>query len=78
MEVSQHILTIARTAREASRSVASLTTAQKNRVLRGIARLLAEKKSLLQTENAKDVAAARSQQQPAAFIERLTLSGGGA
>ena len=73
MEVSQHILTIARTAREASRSVASLTTAQKNRVLRGIARLLAEKKSLLQTENAKDVAAARGQQQPAAFIERLTL-----
>ena len=74
MEVSQHILTIARTAREASRSVASLTTAQKNRVLRGIARLLIEKKSLLQAENEKDVAAARGQQQPAAFIERLTLT----
>ena len=75
MDVSKQILAIARTAREASRSVASLTTAQKNRVLRGIARLLIEKKSLLQAENEKDVAAARSQQQPAAFIERLTLSG---
>jgi len=74
MDVSEQILAIARNAREASRATASLTTAQKNRVLRGIARLLAERKSLLQTENAKDVAAARGQQQPAVFIERLTLT----
>jgi glutamate-5-semialdehyde dehydrogenase len=75
MNASQQIITIARNAREASRAVASLSTAQKNRVLRTIARLLAEKKSLLQAENEKDLAAARGQQQPAAFIDRLTLSG---
>ena len=74
MEVSEQILAIARAAREASRAAAALTTARKNSVLRGIARLLDEKRSLLQAENEKDVAAARSRQQPAAFIDRLTLT----
>jgi glutamate-5-semialdehyde dehydrogenase len=74
MEVSEQILAVARAARKASRAAAALTTAQKNSVLRGIARQLAEKKSLLQEENARDVAAARSRQQPSAFIDRLTLS----
>jgi len=50
METAQEIITIARRAKEAARSVASLSTEQKNRVLRGVSRKLAEQRTALQTE----------------------------
>ena len=74
MEMSQEIITIARRAKEAARSVASLSTEQKNRVLRGVSRKLAEQRAVLQTENEKDLLNARAQNYAAAFIDRLTLS----
>lgn len=74
MEVSQEILTIGRNAKESSRSLAALSTEQKNRVLRGIGRILADKRSFLQAENEKDVEKARRQNLARVFIDRLTLS----
>ena len=74
METAQEIITIARRAKEAARSVASLSTEQKNRVLRSVSRKLAEQRTVLQTENEKDLINARAQNYAAAFIDRLTLS----
>ncbi|HBT96769.1 MAG TPA: glutamate-5-semialdehyde dehydrogenase [Desulfobulbaceae bacterium] len=65
---------LARAARAASRETMSLPTAVKDAVLAGIATLLAEKKSMIQAENAKDVTAARAKGIAAAMIDRLTLS----
>ena len=74
METAQEIITIARKAKEAARSIASLSTEQKNRVLRSVSRKLAEQRTVLQTENEKDLINARAQNYAAAFIDRLTLS----
>ncbi len=74
MEVSQEILTIGRNAKESARSLAALSTEQKNRVLRGIGRILADKRSFLQAENEKDVEKALRQNLARVFIDRLTLS----
>src|SRR5512137_1182099 len=74
METAQEIITIARKAKEAARSVASLSTEQKNRVLRGVSRKLAEQRTALQAENERDLLNARAQNYAAAFIDRLTLS----
>ena len=74
METTQEIISIARRAKEAARSVASLSTEQKNRVLRGVSRKLVEQRTALQTENEKDLLSARAQNCAAAFIDRLTLS----
>jgi glutamate-5-semialdehyde dehydrogenase len=74
METAQEIISIARKAKEAARSVASLSTEQKNRVLRGVSRKLAEQRTVLQTENEKDLLNARARNCAAAFIDRLTLS----
>ena len=65
---------LARAARVASRQTLSLPTAVKNTVLAHIATLLAEKKSTIQKENAKDVAAARDKGMAAAMVDRLILS----
>jgi glutamate-5-semialdehyde dehydrogenase len=74
METANEIITIARRAKEAARAVASISTAQKNRVLRGISRKLVEQRTLLQKENEKDLLNARAQNHAAAFVDRLTLS----
>jgi len=71
---SVEIDALARAARAASRKTMSLPTATKDAVLAGIATLLAEKKSIIQTENKKDVAAAREKGIAAAMIDRLTLT----
>ena len=74
MEVSQEIITIARRAKDAARSVAALSTEQKNRLLRSVSRKLKEQRAGLQAENEKDLINARTQNYAAAFIDRLTLS----
>jgi glutamate-5-semialdehyde dehydrogenase len=74
MEQAQHIVAIAQSAKEAARTVARLSTEQKNRVLLGMSRIITSQKSILQAENEKDLEAARAQNLPGAFIDRLTLS----
>jgi glutamate-5-semialdehyde dehydrogenase len=74
MATSQEIITIARRAKDASRSAASLSTEQKNRVLRSFSRKLLEQRAVLQAENEKDLLSARAQNYAAAFTDRLTLS----
>ena len=72
--IAMEIDALALAARSASRQTLSLPTATKNAVLAGIAGFLAEKKSAIQKENDKDVAAARDQGMAAAMIDRLILS----
>jgi len=74
MDIAQELLSIARSAKESSRSLAVLSTDRKNRVLRIISTKIAEQRAFLQAENEKDLSNARAQDYPRAFIDRLTLS----
>ncbi len=74
MDITQQIITIAAQVKEASRTVAALSTERKNSLLYLISRMLHSKKSFLQKENEKDLQAARQQNVSAALIDRLTLS----
>jgi glutamate-5-semialdehyde dehydrogenase len=51
-----------------------LPTTVKNQALAAIAEGLQQQRGLIEQENQKDIAAARQQGHPAAFIDRLTLS----
>ena len=61
-------------AKTAARQVAVLPTTVKNQALAAIAQGLQQQRALIEKENQKDIAAAQQQGQPAAFIDRLTLS----
>ena len=74
MGTTSQIEGLARAAQEASRRLATLSTPLKNRVLLEIADLLEKKKELVQSENEKDLSAAREQKLSAALIDRLTLT----
>ncbi len=74
MDRASQIEGLARAAKEASRRLASLSTALKNRVLLEIADELEKKKGLLQSENEKDLSSAREQKLSPALIDRLTLT----
>jgi glutamate-5-semialdehyde dehydrogenase len=74
MGIAQQITGLAVKAREASRAMAKVDAERKNRALYAMARLLRERTSHLQAENAKDLIPAREQGLSAAFIDRLTLS----
>jgi glutamate-5-semialdehyde dehydrogenase len=74
MSATPQIEELARSAQEASRCLASLSTPVKNRVLLEIADELETKKKVLQSENEKDLRAAREQKLTTALIDRLTLT----
>ena len=74
MDRSDQIVAIARAAQGASRRLASLSTTLKNEVLLEIADELDRKRDLLQSENEKDVIAAREKKLSTALIDRLTLT----
>ena len=74
MGIAEQITNIAKQAKKASRSVATLDTQQKNRVLADIKDLLISEKDLLQKENRKDLEKAEEQGLSNAMIDRLTLS----
>lgn len=74
MNLAETIYKMAQEARAAARKVGTLGSGVKNRVILRIAELLAARRTDIQAENAKDVAAAQGQGLPAAFIDRLTLS----
>jgi len=74
MAIEQEILEMARNSKCAAASLAVLSTETKNRVLLSVADLLREEQSYIQTENKKDIAAARSKGISLAMLDRLTLS----
>ena len=74
MSIAEQITNIAKQAKKASRSVATLDTQQKNRVLADIRDLLISGKDLLQKENRKDLEKAQEQGLSNDMIDRLTLS----
>jgi glutamate-5-semialdehyde dehydrogenase len=75
MNIPELVRDLARQARGAARALGRLPTGTKNRVILRVAELLAERQAQIQAENDRDVAAAQSQGHPAAFLDRLTLSG---
>jgi len=74
MSIKEQITDIAKAARKASRQVAALNTAQKNRVLTDIRDRLTAQKTRLQKKNRKDIDAAEKQGLSEAMIDRLRLS----
>jgi glutamate-5-semialdehyde dehydrogenase len=65
---------MARDAKDAARVLGTLSRTVKDQVILRMAELLQERQAAVQAENARDVDAARQQDHPAAFIDRLTLS----
>lgn len=66
---------LARAAKQASRALATLPTTQKDEALRKAAQALRKNAKVIARVNAQDVAEAKKAKQPAAFLDRLTLSG---
>ena len=64
---------MARAAKEASRRLATASTAEKNRALRAMAAELRRAKIAILRANAREVAAARKAGLSSAFVDRLTL-----
>ncbi|MGD0828627.1 MAG: gamma-glutamyl-phosphate reductase, partial [Desulfobaccales bacterium] len=74
MDIPNMVRNQARAAKAAARQLGNLPRGVKDRVILGVAELLEERRRAIQTENLQDLEAARAQNYPAAFIERLTLS----
>jgi len=74
MEMAQQVLTIAQAAREASRTLAYISSSLKNKVLGEIADELQGSKEMLTRENEKDIDDARKKGLSPALIDRLKLS----
>src|SRR4030042_5005635 len=75
MNIPEMLHLMAQEARQAARKLGSLSRGVKDRVILRVAELLRQRQAMIQGENLRDVTAARSQGHPAAFIDRLTLSG---
>jgi glutamate-5-semialdehyde dehydrogenase len=73
MSVAQQMQTIARQARDASNTLAGLSSAVKNELLQRMAQALLDRSEELKTANDKDLAAAREAGLSAAMIDRLAL-----
>jgi len=73
MNLSAHILKIARAAKKASYQMALISTKEKNRALMQMANALEAQQSYLIKENAKDLAATKANYSKA-LIDRLTLN----
>ncbi len=74
MDFKEKIVTQARLAKKASRSLASLSSSSKDQALRQIAELLLENENKILTANQKDIESARGKQLSEAMIDRLTLT----
>jgi glutamate-5-semialdehyde dehydrogenase len=74
MDIPAMVRNLALEAKAAARQVGNLSRPVKDRVILRIAELLEERRPAIQAENRRDVEAARTQNYPAAFIDRLTLS----
>ena len=74
MDIPAMVRNLALEAKAAARQVGNLSRPVKDRVILRIAELLAERRPAIQAENRRDLEAARAQNYPSAFIDRLTLS----
>ena len=74
MSIKQMISEIAIAAKEASRSLRTVKRREKDAALESIAKKLIERKNAIQTENKRDLDAAREKGLSPAMIDRLTLS----
>ncbi len=74
MDIQNMVRNLALAARAAARQLGNLPRGVKDRVILRVAELLEERRSYIQAENRQDLEAARAQDYPAAFIDRLTLS----
>ena len=74
MNLSAHILKIAKAAKKASYQMSLISAAEKNRALLLMAKALEDQQSYLIKENAKDLAAASKANYSSALIDRLTLN----
>ena len=74
MDIPVMVRKLALEAKAAARQVGNLSRPIKDRVILRIAELLAERRPAIQAENRADLEAARVQNYPSAFIDRLTLS----
>ena len=73
-EIEKIVTAMAVKGRQASRTLASLSTAVKNAVLMDTAELLMEEREFIRMENEKDLAAGRAKGLSAAMLDRLELS----
>src|SRR5438105_2792492 len=74
MNLSAHILKIAKAAKKASYQMALVSTTEKNRALLMMANALEAQQSYLVKENARDLAVASKSNYSKALIDRLTLN----
>lgn len=74
MNIKKEITNIAMSAQEASRFMLTVSSATKNKTLKGMALALMRKKDSIISSNKKDIARAASAKLSSAFIDRLTLS----
>ena len=74
MSPKELIESIGKAARRASREMARARTAEKNRALRTIAKLLIEREAEIRSANEKDLEAARAEGLNEAFVDRLTIT----
>ncbi len=74
MDIKNYIEDVTKGAREASRQLARISTAEKNTVLNEIAHNLLDAKSHLKAENEKDIQAATNADLSSAMIDRLRLT----
>ena len=73
-DIEKTVVRMAADARKASRSMATLSTEVKNRVLMRMATMLIDQRQYIQMENDKDLLGAREKGLSTAMIDRLTLS----
>jgi len=73
-DVHTDMLALGRQARQAAQLLRNASSSAKAHALRAMARRLTEQKDVLQTENARDLDAARKNGLDAALLDRLTLS----
>ncbi|TRO92193.1 glutamate-5-semialdehyde dehydrogenase [Glycocaulis profundi] len=71
-----YVTPVAEKARAAARVLARATTANKNAAIKGAAEAIRARSGEILSANAKDVAAAKDDGKPAAFIDRLALDEG--
>ena len=74
MDIKDYMLKIGSEAKNASFTVASSTTSQKNKFLNNLARRILDNKDNITAHNKKDLIQASKDNQDDAFIDRLTLN----
>lgn len=73
-DIEKNVRAMAMQAKQAARSMASLSTEAKNRILLAMAKMLIDRRDFIQGENEKDLSAGRQKGLSAAMLDRLALT----